>query len=264
MAKHFGSDADAASLAWQFRWIRAGAKIQQNAVANGSDPKDFNVDVNAKGQRRARDGHRGKDFKKNARRQREAYKAGIDPQTLNIATAEKYGDGTTGKAISTRFERMRKEPSWDLSTPPANTNKVLGTPKKRAPRTPSKKSAKKTAASSEEANEDDDSDIEMVTPSKKGSLIKKEALNKVKGGRVEKKPNTPGRAAKNGIKNYNESDDEGEDDEVTIKDEYMGGLDFGRAAEGDEDLLGGGGFTMGNGHGNGGDSDEDQFYDDES
>ncbi|TGO42508.1 hypothetical protein BHYA_0007g00070 [Botrytis hyacinthi] len=258
-------------------------------------------------------------FKANARRQREAFEAGIDPQTLNIgaskcenfpvapssisspmakwlddgtttsslehrfrpikaaaknATAEKFGDGATGKAISTRFERMRKETAWDLNSPPGTNNPLGTTPKKaRAQRTP-KKSAKKAAASSNEEG-DDESDLEMATPSKKGSPVKKEPINKVKGGRVEKKPATPSRAAKTAIKSYVDSDDEGDDD-LIIKDEDIGAYDFGRAAEGDEDMLGGGGFGGGNGHGyghgnghghgHGGDDaeEEDVFYDDES
>lgn len=60
MAKYYGSDADASSIAWQFRGIKAGAKVQKNAVAKGDDPKDFNVDLNYKGQPRAREVHRGK------------------------------------------------------------------------------------------------------------------------------------------------------------------------------------------------------------
>ncbi|KAF7887038.1 uncharacterized protein EAF02_003685 [Botrytis sinoallii] len=180
------------------------------------------------------------------------------------ATAEKFGDGVTGKAISTRFERMRKEPAWALNSP-LGTNDSLGTtPKKaRAPRS-AKKSTKKAAASSNEEG-DDDSDMEMATPSKKGSPVKKETINKVKGGRVEKKPATPSRAAKTNIKSY---------------DEDIGAYDFGRAADGDEDMLGGGGFGHGYGHGNGnghgldlrlvhgnggdGVEEEDVFYDDES
>ncbi|TEY78211.1 hypothetical protein BOTCAL_0051g00290 [Botryotinia calthae] len=194
------------------------------------------------------------------------------------ATADKYGDGVTGKAISTRFERMRKESAWDLNSPPGTNDSLGTTPKKaRAQRTP-KKSAKKAAVSSNEEG-DDDSDMEMLTPSKKGSPVKKETINKVKGGRVEKKPATPSRAAKNNIKSYVDSDDEGDDD-LIIKDEDFSAYDFGRAADGDEDMLGGGGFGGGNGHGyghgNGNDhghrngnrdnvaEEEDVFYDDES
>ncbi|KAM0186464.1 hypothetical protein ACHAPC_004545 [Botrytis cinerea] len=229
-------------------------------------------------------------LKANAHRQREAFKAGIDPQTLKIAmakwlddgttasalehrfrpikaaaknaTADKYGDGVTGKAISTRFERMRKESAWDLNSPPG-TNDFLGTtPKKgRAQRTP-KKNAKKAAVSSNEEG-DDDSDMEMPTPSKKGSPVKKETINKVKGGRVEKKPATPSRAVKNAIKSYVDSDDDGDDDFI-IKDEDFSAYDFGRAAEGDEDMLSGGVFDGGNGNGNNVAEEEDVFYDDES
>ncbi|ATZ51687.1 hypothetical protein BCIN_07g02830 [Botrytis cinerea B05.10] len=157
------------------------------------------------------------------------------------ATADKYGDGVTGT-----------------------------TPKKgRAQRTP-KKNAKKAAVSSNEEG-DDDSDMEMPTPSKKGSPVKKETINKVKGGRVEKKPATPSRAVKNAIKSYVDSDDDGDDDFI-IKDEDFSAYDFGRAAEGDEDMLAGGVFDGGNGnghgygHGNGNNvaEEEDVFYDDES
>ncbi|APA05666.1 predicted protein [Sclerotinia sclerotiorum 1980 UF-70] len=52
MAKHFGSDSDVNSMKWQFRGIRAGAKIQQDALANGKDPKDFNVLVNPDSRKR--------------------------------------------------------------------------------------------------------------------------------------------------------------------------------------------------------------------
>lgn len=173
---------------------------------------------------------------------------------------------------------MRKEPSWDLTKAPLTNNSIGSGKKPRAPRTP-KKSAKKAATSSEEGQgEDDNSDMDMPTPSKKGSPVKKETLNKVKGARVEKKVATPGRAAKSAVQSYVESDGEGEDgDFITIKDEDIGAMDYGRAVDGDEDMLGGGGFAMvgrgngygnGNGNGNGGlaahAEDEDQFYEDES
>jgi hypothetical protein len=50
MAKHFGSDATADMISWQFRGIRAGAKIQIETLAEGKDPKDVNVIVNHKGE----------------------------------------------------------------------------------------------------------------------------------------------------------------------------------------------------------------------
>ncbi|KAF5874488.1 uncharacterized protein Bfra_004498 [Botrytis fragariae] len=265
MAKHFGSDTDVTSIKWQFRGIRAGAKIQKDAVLNGKDPKEFDVALNPDPRKRSTmakwldDGtttsaleHRFRPIKAAAKN----------------ATAEKFGDGVTGKAVSMRMERMRKEPPWDLNSPPGTNDSLGATPKKaRAQRTP-KKSVKKAAASSNEEG-DDDSDMEMATPSKKGSPVKKENLNKVKVGRVEKKPATPSRAAKTNIKSYVDSDDEGDDD-LIIKDEDISAYDFGRAADGDEDMLGGGGFGGGNGHGlvhgNRGDDveEEDVFYDDES
>ncbi|KAF7956687.1 hypothetical protein EAE96_004019 [Botrytis aclada] len=184
-------------------------------------------------------------------------------------------DGTTASALEHRFRPIKA--AAKNATADKFGDGVTGTPKKaRAKGTP-KKSAKKAAASSNEEG-DDDSDMEMATPSKKGSPVKKENLNKVKGGRVEKKPATPSRAAKNTIKSYVDSDDEGDDD-LIIKDEDISAYDFGRAADGDEDMLGGGGFgggfahryglENGNGHahGNGGDDaeeEEDVFYDDES
>lgn len=49
MATMMGSDVTKNQLEWQFRRYRAGAKLQQAAVAAGTDPKDANVDVNPKG-----------------------------------------------------------------------------------------------------------------------------------------------------------------------------------------------------------------------
>ncbi|KAF7872420.1 hypothetical protein EAF04_003341 [Stromatinia cepivora] len=239
MAKWLNDGRTASALEHQFRPIKAAAK---NASCNS--PSSLSVALRA-------------------------FSIKIYPYFISsyIPTAEKYGDGTTGKAISTRFERMRKESAWDLNSQPIGTNNPLGTtPKKsRAPRTPSKKTPKKAAASSNEEG-DDDSDLEMGTPSKKSSPVKKEPMNKVKGGRVEKKNGTPSRAAKNTVKSYIDSDDEDDDDELIIKDEDTNAYDFGRAADGDEDMLGGGGFSgHGRGHGNGGIAEEENaFYDAES
>lgn len=169
---------------------------------------------------------------------------------------------------------MRKESSWHLGSSTADTNKSLGTtPKKgRGKGTPGKGRGKKAAAN-ESAEGDDDSELEMATPSKKGSPMKKENMNKVKNGRVEKKVTTPSRAAKSNIKSYVDSDDEGDDDEAIIKDEDMNDLDFGRAADGDEDMLGGGGFMIhgrsnthhnGNGHGSSFAEEEIEYYDAEA
>ncbi|KAF7887039.1 uncharacterized protein EAF02_003686 [Botrytis sinoallii] len=56
MAKHFGSDTDVSSIKWQFRGIRAGAKIQKDAVLNGKDPKDFDAALNPDPRKRGNKG----------------------------------------------------------------------------------------------------------------------------------------------------------------------------------------------------------------
>ncbi|KAH6703270.1 hypothetical protein BKA61DRAFT_419198, partial [Leptodontidium sp. MPI-SDFR-AT-0119] len=97
-----------------------------------------------------------------------------DAAAMNAAIAGSYGEGVTGKAVSTYFERARKETHWDL-TKTAAENGAGGSAKKTpAKRTPSKK---KTAAVKGENGDDDESMPD--TPSKS-------ALNKVKGGRVTK------------------------------------------------------------------------------
>ena len=44
-----GSDVTKGGLEWQLRSHKHGAKIQQQALAKGIDPKDVNVVVNEKG-----------------------------------------------------------------------------------------------------------------------------------------------------------------------------------------------------------------------
>jgi hypothetical protein len=83
--------------------------------------------------------------------------------------------------VSTRFERIKKEPHWDLSINKhpgdGNGNTPVKTPRKRGPskNTPQSKGAAHNGGS------DDDEGSEFGTPSKK-----KGVLNKVKGGRVMK------------------------------------------------------------------------------
>jgi hypothetical protein len=100
------------------------------------------------------------------------------------AIADKYGEDCTAKAVSTRFERLKKEPGW-LTNNPSGSNGASngtgnGTPKKTA--TPRKK---KAAVAEGDSNEDDDEEFleKKFTP-------KKSALNKTQGGRVAK-PKTP-------------------------------------------------------------------------
>ena len=123
-----------------------------------------------------------------------------------IAIAREYGDGVTGKAVSTYFERARKDPNWDRSRSAADI-KSEGTPVK----TPASrkrgqsKNSKKTATTDE-----DDTEVQFdETPTKK-----KTPLNKTAGGRVTKP--SSGRAKPR--LNYAEPDDEDDElnDEVTI------------------------------------------------
>ncbi|PQE06651.1 hypothetical protein CJF31_00009776 [Rutstroemia sp. NJR-2017a BVV2] len=380
MAKHFGSDATADMISWQFRGIRAGAKIQTEALADGMDPKDFNVIVNHKGEpltTKAASGpsksilasspsyslfsqalqheiHKmfGEDstaqgigyqfraIKANAARQREAFEAGIDPQTLGIcsldvqpnrksscglvlfslvvqstavrallhffqlimsstltlsiamanwlddgttayalehrfhevkkiakdgpcnyplllfSTAEKFGDGATGKAISTRFERMRKEEAWNLSI---STNSDAAAPKgtPRKPRTPgSGGGRKKNPKTPKKVEDDGDDGSEIESPSK----IKKENLKKTVVGRVTK---ANPRAAKAAVKSYEESDAETEfmdADTGAVKTED-GMMDWGHSAADEEHAINND-YEVGNGNAGYDDVDDDRFYDD--
>ncbi|QSZ33889.1 hypothetical protein DSL72_005463 [Monilinia vaccinii-corymbosi] len=284
MNKHMG-DSTAGSIRYQFDTLyKVIARRQKAILADGKNPSTVDVETSSKTEIQEcfdSDATIGglkfqfsTSIKKNVDQIRNARIAGKDCKDITFgsnATAEKYGDGTTGKAISMRFERMRKEPEWDLGTPSSSTNKSLGSAKKsRAPRTPSKKGKKAAVASSEVGNMDDDSDLDMS--SQKGSPIKKEGLHKVKGARVEKKLSTLSRRAKTGVK-YTESDEEDRDEILTIKDEDdLDAMDYGRAVGGDDDMLGGGfgGGGYGNIHRTGGivggaqDDVQDQFYDDES
>jgi hypothetical protein len=100
------------------------------------------------------------------------------------AIAREYGDGVTGKAVSTYFDRAKKDPYWDRTKSVADIRTENGgttavktsTPRKRAP----KGSAKKAAAMMGDGDDEETSEFND-TPSKK-----KTPLNKVCGGRVTK------------------------------------------------------------------------------
>jgi hypothetical protein len=81
--------------------------------------------------------------------------------------ANNFGQGVTGKAVSERISRIKKEEHWNL-----NINREA------ASSTPSRKKA--TPKKKIEENFDDEEDL--TTPSKK-----KTPLNKVQNGRVTKK-----------------------------------------------------------------------------
>lgn len=124
-----------------------------------------------------------------------------------IAIADKYGEGTTAKAVSTRFERLKKEPSW-LTNGISGNN---GTPPKVRANNGVRR-AKNAAASGEQANSDDEE--VPVTPTKK--TPKKEPINRTQAGRV-----TKARTQQKALQSiYVESDN---DDEDIIKTETNGG-----------------------------------------
>ena len=110
--------------------------------------------------------------------------------------ADKFGQGATGKAISTRFERAKKEPAWDLSI---NREADGGSATKATPRSRQPKAKKATSS-----NEDDEEESNFdETPSKK-----KTPLNKVQGARIQK-ANGSGRGRKaTKIDSYAEQEDE--------------------------------------------------------
>lgn len=115
--------------------------------------------------------------------------------------ANGFGQGVTGKAVSERFLRMKKERPWDLSI-----NRDAG-----GASTPRKKTPKKGPKS--EDNDDDEEDLE--TPSKK-----KTPLNKVQNGRVAKKKAAASSAGSSFVKN--------EDFETTYQ-TYENGFDYNAA-----------------------------------
>jgi hypothetical protein len=118
--------------------------------------------------------------------------------TFSVAIANQYGEGVTGKAVSTYFERARKETHWNL----ANTLEENGAAPKSTPRKRAPKSTPKKAPVNEDEDDDEGSSF-GDTPSKKA----KTALNKVKGGRVSKTP----RGAAAVKKSYAEAEDDEED-----------------------------------------------------
>ncbi|KAG0646543.1 hypothetical protein D0Z07_7656 [Hyphodiscus hymeniophilus] len=179
LATHMGSDVTADQLKWQFRRYKAGAKLQQAAVTAGRDPKDVNVDVNVKGEVSA-------------------------PSSSAIAGS--YQQGASGKAISTRFERMRKEPCWDLTINTSAGDGSKSTPNKRTPN-----KAKGTPSEKMKTDVGSDSDAgDFFTPSKKASI------KKVQAGRVSKTKSTP---RSKSVKSYAEEEDDEEEDGLAVKDE---------------------------------------------
>jgi hypothetical protein len=70
--------------------------------------------------------------------------------TSFIATASAFGEGASGKAVSTYFERLKRDPQWNLANSIAENGSGSSpaknaTPKK--PRAPKGSSAKKATVS---------------------------------------------------------------------------------------------------------------------
>jgi hypothetical protein len=101
--------------------------------------------------------------------------------------ANNFGQGITGRAVSERMIRMKKEEHWNL-----NTNREVASTPSRKKATPKKK------VEDDVLNIDDEEDL--VTPSKK-----KTPLNKVQNGRISKK------GSASAINSFNED---------IVKDEY--------------------------------------------
>jgi hypothetical protein len=138
--------------------------------------------------------------------------------TFLTAIASNYGEGASGKAVSTYFERAKKHPQWNLANTIAENGNGGGSAKKGTPRkrgTPAK--SKKNAVLSNSEGDDEETIDYDVTPSKKP------ALNKVQSGRVQK---SGGRAASKKVINYAESGDEDDDDLDLIKNEPEGFVDL--------------------------------------
>jgi hypothetical protein len=131
------------------------------------------------------------------------------------AIAAQYGEGITGKAVSTYLERAKKDPHWNI----ANSIQENGGAAKK-PRTPK---AKKVQGA-------DESPTKRKTP-----------LNKTQSGRVAKTPGSGrGRSAKINYAAEDENEDDNED--VNVKGEHD--------EEAEDDMAvhaNGNGHDMGNG-----------------
>ncbi|RDW83019.1 hypothetical protein BP5796_04510 [Coleophoma crateriformis] len=276
VSKCFGSDATAVAISQQFqKTFKAGAKLQLDALARGKDPKDADFENGLKGVTSSRKpqttevnsiarlcgsdvtpkaiseqiskvikprghllqatldkggdpkdldfgtlptylpaasssktkeiakfypeatasalDHRFRPIKKAAAELRAAYASGG-----TAAVADKYGEGVTGRAVSERFFRLKKEPAWNLDLTENADGGAVRTPKKA--RTP-----KKNKVAIAEDDEDDDDENEFPSPSKKSTL------NKIKNGRVSKP--SP-RKGTNGLSSFMSLDSDS-----TIKDE---------------------------------------------
>jgi hypothetical protein len=165
----------------------------------------------------------------------------IAKANIFLAIADKFGEQTTAKAISTRFERYKKEPHWNLTNTISENGGVGKGPStalgagggagagaaastRGAPKTPRKPKVGRKGKAKKETDDwdvdDDEVDDIVMTGDSGNSAFKKEkdALRKTIGGRVQK---TPSKRSASKAASYVESDLD-EDDEVDIQDgEYI-------------------------------------------
>lgn len=108
--------------------------------------------------------------------------------TSYLAIADKFGkDGVNAKAVNNCFNRMKKEPAFDLNNPFADEDgeNGTGTPARakktplKATSTPSKKDRGKKQESDDDENGEEVAGGSTPTP-------RKANINRVKTGRVEK------------------------------------------------------------------------------
>ncbi|KAI9729495.1 MAG: hypothetical protein M1818_008518 [Claussenomyces sp. TS43310] len=189
ISKAFGGDCTVSALENRFRRIKADAKSIRDALSEGIDP--ITLELASKGSKAIADLHgcgmnkkaawdRLAPIRKDAQALKDALENGVDPTTVNIgargrdgkqSVADQYGDGVTAKAVSNRFERVKKEPAW------VGKGKANGKSTKA-------KNSDANGETGEELDEDASDDAEdFKTPTKNGKSLSR----KVKEGRVTKK-----------------------------------------------------------------------------
>lgn len=179
-----------------------------------------------------------------------------------IAIASSYGEGASGKAVSTYFERVKKDNQWNLTNTIAENASNAGSAIKKTPRkkTPAKRKGGAQASDGDSADEEE-------TPSKKS------AMNKVASGRVTKARS----ATKKGKYAEPESDVEDQDDQEEmgsrgVKKEEMGGFadapghqagSFNNGFSGETGYNGGGSQYAVQANGGNGYGAHDSYYDED-
>lgn len=153
-----------------------------------------------------------------------------------VAIANSFGEGASGKAVSTYFERLKKDTQWNLANSIADNAANGGSARKATPRARKTPVKRKGAQGSDESGEGDEE-----TPPKKGSM------NKVQTGRVTK---VRGFAKKTA--NYAEPESSGaeEDDDEgmmvhPVKEETMGMQGFSDIGSNGHGAHGNGGLNNG-------------------